>query len=251
VFYDEETTPSIEMPFMDFLCDIECSSSFFHTIYFSKVKYSHNFRLQMPFGKHIKIEIENPTDSDLFGYMEIQWEIVPSLPENCGYLYVDYRTGTSHIPFDVIELCEINKKGAIVAHWLQIESEHPCCANGEMLCEGNNEIYLDSDHKPALEYLGTEDYYGYSWGFAETASDLYTVILKKDELCDGGSRIALLRCRDTDTIRFRQSCRVKMDYTQEYFSAISVNPIHKMQQYQQCGTKDFQAKYISSYYYYK
>lgn len=49
VFYDGEQSPSIEMPLMDFLADIQCQSAYFQTKYFSKVKEAHNFRLPMPF----------------------------------------------------------------------------------------------------------------------------------------------------------------------------------------------------------
>ena len=68
VFYDNEEKPSIEMPLMDFFADIQSKSKYFSSIYFSKVKESHNFRLPIPFRKHITVEIENPTDKNLTGY---------------------------------------------------------------------------------------------------------------------------------------------------------------------------------------
>ena len=243
-YYDGEDNPSIEVPLMDFFADIQCSSNYFSSIYFSKVKYSHNFRLPIPFGKHIRIELENPTDDDFTGYSEIQWDKVPALPDNCGYLFLDYREGSFHIPFDVLELCNINRKGAIAAHWLQLEADNPNCANGVLLCEGNIECYLDGSDVPSVESLGTEDYYGYSWGFNELQSDFYTAILRKDTLMNNGSRIALLRCRDLDKIRFNKSCRIITDYTQEYFSSLSTNPRSRKIKL------DFAAQYRSCFYYY-
>ena len=96
VWYDGEQTPAIEMPWMDFLGDVEAKTAHFSTVYFSHVKESHNFRLPMPFGKHIHIEVDNPTDKKLTGYSDIQWEKVAKLPEASGYLHVAYRTGTAH-----------------------------------------------------------------------------------------------------------------------------------------------------------
>ena len=43
VWYDNEKTPAIEMPLMDFVGDIEASCDFYDTAFFSRVKLSHNF----------------------------------------------------------------------------------------------------------------------------------------------------------------------------------------------------------------
>ena len=250
VWYDREESPSIEMPWMEFLGDIQCGSSFFDTVFFSKVKYSHNFHLEMPFRKHIKIEIENTSDIDLIGYSDLQYDLLPSLPENCGYLLVDYRVGRNLVPNDILEVFKSESAGAIVAHWLQIEADNPFCAKGEGLCEANNEVYIDGEHHPSMEYLGTEDYYGYSWGFKGVQSNSYSAILKNETLPAGGSRIAMLRCREMDKIRFQKSCRIVMDYTEEYFSDIktdqSVFPLER----DGYPKVKFMADYRSCYYYY-
>ena len=65
VFYDRQATPAIEMPLMDFLGDIQCQSDLFNTVYMTKVKHSHNFRLPLPFRKHITM--------NLTGYAGTSW----------------------------------------------------------------------------------------------------------------------------------------------------------------------------------
>lgn len=45
VWYDGEQAPAIEMPWMDFLGNVEAKSAHFSTVYFSHVKESNNFRL--------------------------------------------------------------------------------------------------------------------------------------------------------------------------------------------------------------
>lgn len=212
VWYDSATKPAIDMPLMDFLADVNAQSSYFQSLYFSKVKQSHNFRLAMPFCQHIRIEVTNPTEVNLIGYSEVQWEKVDALPPDCGYLYADYRTGVMRVPQEPVTLCEVNSAGNIVAHWLQFESDDPLCPRGELLCEGNQEFYLDGGTEPALEYLGTEDLYGFSWGFQDIQSDGVVAILKREELPSGGARIAMLRTRGIDRIRFQQSCRLVLNY---------------------------------------
>jgi hypothetical protein len=91
-----------------------------------------------------------------------------------------------------------------VAHWLQYESKKSQA--GETLCEANQEIYLDGDAAPTLNYMGSEDVYGFSWGYRAVQSDGQMAILRREELQPAGSRIAVLRCRTADAISFRQSC---------------------------------------------
>ena len=245
VWYDHEHEPSIHMPLMDFLGDIEGSCDYYQTMYFSRVKQSHNFRLPMPFREHIKIEIANTSDDDLIGYIDMQWDKVKEIPIDVGYLYVDYRTGNLHLPQEKLELCNISGPGVIVAHWFQIQSDNPASTDGHLLCEGNDEFYLNGESVPSVEYLGTEDFYCYSWGFQEKQSDYYGAIIKLDNLPAGGSRVAMLRCRDADKISFSNGCVGILDYTQEYFSEESKN-----MNVRDAKNVSLDAECLSCYYYY-
>jgi len=212
VWYDNEEHPAIEMPLMDFLGDIQSATKPYSTIYFSHVRKSHNFRLPMPFRKHVRIEVENPTESDLLGYIELQWDEVKKIPEDSGYLRVAYQSGTFQFPHEELVLCDIKVPGTIVAHWLQLEGDHKSCANGEGICEGNHEIYLDGDTKPTCESLGAEDFYGHSWGFGGIESDFHAAIVRCERTPKGGTLAAMVRARDTDRITFRESCRILFTY---------------------------------------
>ena len=188
VFYDLQAAPAIEMPLMDFLGDIQCGSALFNTIYFTKVKHSHNFRLPMPFRKHISIELENPSAENLTAYTDVQWEQVERIPDDCGYLRTDYRSAVFQASKPLV-LSEINRPATIVAHWLQYESEKS--VRGEQLCEGDHQLFLDGDDKPTLNYLGSEDAYGFSWGFQHgVQSDGRCAIVKLEDLKPVGSRVA-------------------------------------------------------------
>ncbi len=225
VFYDNQTVPAIEMPLMDFLGDIQCQSALFNTIYFTKVKHSHNFRLPMPFRKHIAIELENPSAENLAAYTDVQWEKVERIPADCGYLRTDYRSGIFQASKRLV-LCQINRPATIVAHWLQYESEKS--VRGEQLCEGDHQIFLDGDRKPTLNYLGSEDLYGFSWGFQHGVQwDGRCAIIKLEDLKPAGSRVAALRCRVDDAIRFQKSCRWVLTYENDpgAANALGTSPI--------------------------
>lgn len=212
VWYDHEENPSIEMPLMDFLGDIGSVTPPYSTVYFSRVRKSHNFRLPMPFRSHIRIEVENPTSDHLFGYMDVQWDQLENVPAECGYLKVAYQDGVFQFPHEELTLCDIKTPGSIVAHWLRLIGDHPACANGEGTCEGNHEIYLDGDTEPTYESLGIEDFYGHSWGFSGLSSDFYSAIVMLEETPNGGTDVAMVRARETDRISFRDSCRILLTY---------------------------------------
>jgi hypothetical protein len=212
IWYDGDKEPTIQMPLMDFLGDVESATGHYQTMYFSHVRESHNFHLPIPFRKHIRIEIDNPTENNFFGYSEIQWDEVDTIPTNCAYLHVSYQKGTFFFPHQDLVLCEISTPGSIVAHWLQLEADHESCADGQGICEANHEIYLDGDAEPTLECLGVEDFYGHSWGFLGIESDFYTAIIRYEKLPQGGTRAAMIRVRDTDKITFKSSCRIRLTY---------------------------------------
>ncbi len=245
VWYDGEEKPAIEMPWMDFLGDIEAKTAYFSTVYFSHVKESHNFRLPMPFRKHLRIEVENPTDKAFGGYSDIQWEKVKALPSETGYLQVEYRTGTPTIPEELIEVCNLRQPGTIVAHWLQVQADRPETVTSDLICEANQELYLDGSPTPQMEYLGTEDLYGFSWGMGGgIQSDQFAAITRMERWKSGGL-FTMLRCRGADRIRFESSCRWVINYQQEFFSALSKNPRH-----QNTPKKSFAMPFRSCVYYY-
>ena len=245
VWYDREAKPAIEMPWMDFLGDVEARTAHFSTAYFSHVKESHNFRLPMPFRKHIRIEVENPTDKALGGYTDIQWEQLKKWPKATGYLFADYRTGAPTIPEQTIEICNIRGAGTIVAHWLQLQADQPETVRSDLICEANQELYLDGSATPQMEYLGSEDLYGYSWGMAGgIQSDHYAAITRMDRWKSGGL-FTMLRCRTADRIRFNSGCRWVINYQQEFFSKLTKNPRHQTN-----PKRSFEMPFRSCVYYY-
>ena len=217
VFYDGQAKAGIEMPLMDFLGDVECLSQYFSSVFLSKVKESHNFRIPMPFRKHVTIEVENPSDRKVVGYLELTYDTVEALPKESGYLRADYRTGnlSAKTPNTMFSL---DRAGVIVAHWLQYETEK--ARDGQLICEADQQFSLDGDAKPTLQSMGSEDLYGGSWGFiAQQGDGQYTSILRNEKVGAAGSRVAVLRCRSQDAISFRKSCRWVLTWANDAWAA--------------------------------
>ena len=99
--------------------------------------------------------------------------------------------------------------------------------NSDLICEANQEIDLDSSATPQMEYLGSEDLYGFSWGMGGgIQSDHYGAITRMDHWTSGGL-FTMLRCREADKIRFDSSCRRVINHQQEFFSSLTRNPRHQ------------------------
>ncbi len=227
IYYDGSGTPQIDMPFYAFLADPTGHAEFFTTVYFAKVKVARNLRLPIPFRSRLRIELFNPTDTDLCGYLDIQRKDLETLPEGTGYLRVQYRDQEFVCPEEIPILAELAGPGTLRAHWLSLGSDIPQAREGEYVCEGNQEFYVDGETTPSLEYLGTEDAYGHSWGLGGVGStDGYSALTEVSHPREEWTWITMLRCRTEDAIGFETSLRLLLDYTQEYFARASRNPLH-------------------------
>lgn len=225
ITYDHRDKPDISMPLYAFLADVHNRFGVYSSIYFSRVKTAHNFRLPLPFREHIKIVLKNPTATDFIGYADLQWKQLDALPEDMGYLYVDYRDFTFRAPEDVAVLADIEGAGTVKAQWLCLSSDLPLAVNGEYICEGNQEFYIDGETTPSIEYLGTEDAYGHSWGLGPVSGDGYALLSGVCHPEEGVTEVSMLRCRTEDSISFARSLRLLLDYSQDYVSEYSVNPL--------------------------
>lgn len=227
ITYDNRETPDISMPLYAFLADVHNRFGVYSSIYFARVKTAHNFRLPMPFGNHIKIVLKNPTRTDFIGYADLQWKQLAELPEDCGYLYTDYRDFTFSAPDEVAVLADIQGGGTVKAQWLCLSSDLELAKNGEYICEGNQEFYIDGETVPSIEYLGTEDAYAHSWGLGPVSGDGYALLSGVCHPTEDVTEVSMLRCRTEDSIGFKNSLKLLLDYSQDYVSDLSVNPLLK------------------------
>jgi len=249
ITYDGKDTPDISMPYYDFLGDPDGTCGYFSTVYLSKVPVSHNFRLPIPFREHIRIVLKNPTDTHIISYTDLQWKKLEKLPEETGYLRVCYTTGTFTAPEEVVRLADISGTGTLKAHWLQLGTDDPHARDGEFVCEANQEFYVDGEETPSLEYLGTEDLYGHSWGLGAVSCDGYADILMNHP-SDTRTEIAMHRCRTIDSVGFRKHLALNMDYSADYFAKDSKNPLHLQGVFAPRERLSFDIDYKSCLYYY-
>ena len=250
ITYDFHEVPDISMPLGAFLGDPDGLCGLYQTRYFSKVRFAHNFRLPLPFQKHIRVALKNTSGTDLLGYTDLQWKRIPAFGDDLGYLRAAYTSGRMRIPEETARLCQITGCGTLKAHWFALGCDHPLAWEGEYVCEGNPEFYVDGEARPSLEYLGVEDLYDHSWGLSGTSGDGHAAILRMAHPDARRTEIAMLRCRDIDSIGFEKSLSVVLDYRCEYFAQNSTNPLHRQGVFAQRARASMDMDYQSCFYYY-
>jgi hypothetical protein len=206
-FWDEEDTPSIEVPLGDLFCNghgLRCNVTSIPIA----VNPSGGFNSYwpMPFRERARITIENQRWEPIPGFFYQITYALTQVPETAAYLHAQWRRSmtTRQRPEHAI-LEGIRGKGHYVGTYLAWEQ----LSNG-WWGEGEVKFYIDGDQEyPTICGTGTEDYFGGAWGFGgepySTAYLGYPLYRKEPgEVPKHG----LYRWHVMDPIRFRQELRV-------------------------------------------
>jgi hypothetical protein len=163
MYWDNEETPSIEVPLGDFFCNGHALRCNVNSIPIA-VNPSGGFNSYwpMPFRKNARIEVENQWKEEVSGFFyQVTYEL-GDVPADAAYLHAQWRRAVSKIddPQHVI-LDGIKGKGHYVGTymaWTQL-------ANG-WWGEGEIKFFMDGDTEfPTICGTGTEDYFCGAWGF--------------------------------------------------------------------------------------
>ncbi len=216
IFWDHETRPAVECPLADFFADgLQGKSAFFSTPFMEKAPHSYNCYLPMPFRHQARIELTNETDRVLNGYSTVEYETLPDWPEDYGYLHATWDRRTVYIPREVLPLADLHGRGHYVGANLSITSTEPDFAGAQFVMEGNDEHFIDGEEHQSLDYLGTEDYFSFSWGFQQPFTGLHAGITHVNhEILP--FELAVYRFRDGNVIRFEKSLRIQVNWAWEF-----------------------------------
>jgi hypothetical protein len=178
IYWDGNAKPSVEVPVGDFF-GLNLGDYFLYQSAFlncSSVKALNSY-FKMPFRREARITIANegaqPVDSF---YSNIDYQLVPSLPDNALYFHAQYRQATpNHATKAMAGQPQINLDGK--DNYVFFETR----GRGQMMGvtfgvvqntdgwfgEGDEMIYIDIDDpaKPAITGTGTEDYLCGAWDF--------------------------------------------------------------------------------------
>ncbi len=207
VYWDGETTPSIEAPLGDFFCNGHALRYDVNSLPMAVNPVGgFNSYWQMPFRKGARITIENQHSEEIGGFFYQITYALTEVPENAAYLHAQWRRSLTprevpeHVLVDGIK-GQGHYVGTFLA-WTQL-------SNG-WWGEGEIKFYIDGDDAyPTICGTGTEDYFGGAWGFgSETYSTPFLGYPLYRKEPGEVPRHGLYRWHIFDPIRFKQDLKV-------------------------------------------
>ena len=221
-YWDDETTPSVEVPAGDFFCMgwgkyapvqslavvVNPGSGF-------------NCYWPMPFRKKCRITMENINSEDMVLYYQVDYTLT-EVPKDAGYFHAQFRR-VNPLPFkkDYVLVDSIRGKGQYVGTYMAYGSNK----NG-WWGEGEIKFFMDGDTEfPTINGTGTEDYFNGAYDFdsqhknkdgVETSeytefSGPYTglpQVIRGDGHYDIAQRFGLYRWHIMDPVRFDKDLKV-------------------------------------------
>lgn len=207
IYWDEETKPSVEVPFGDFFGNGFKYQSYISQ-YLGMTSGGYICYFPMPFEQNARIEISNETNLDIysFSYQIDYQKFEGALDREVGYFHAFWNRNIRTNYDSNYILLQTTGKGHIVGVNLNMQSYSGNLA----FLEGDEMIYVDGEKKPAIYGTGTEDYFSGGWSFnqGEFAGPYNGLIYKDDSM----GRIAAYRLYILDPIPFRKSIKFTIEH---------------------------------------
>lgn len=206
-YWDDETTPSVEVPVGDFF-GTGFAYKHYLTPWLGMSSGGYYCYFPMPFAKAARMEIVNQTGEEIQSfYYHINWRSLGEAPgADMGYFHASWRREPrtrSAKPFVILEA-----KGR--GHLVGVNMSMQGYDNGMQYLEGDELVTVDGEKAPSIRGTGTEDYFNGGWYFnkGEFAAPYHGLILKDDTL----NRIAAYRFHVQDAISFTSSLQFSIEH---------------------------------------
>ncbi len=210
LYWDGESTPSVECPLVDFVCDPAGLHEPVNTAWVNQRR-GFNAYFPMPFRRAARVELvyDGPVAPG-----EALWKLMPCysyvmyrtlarVPKDTGYFHASWRQEALLLGQRDYVALEAKGRGKFVGWNVTVRLPG---REGYPVDE-NEKFYLDGETEASVEFQGLEDSFGFSWGFPPSESSFpltgYFPFLKG---------AAAYRFFDQDAISFNQSLRVAIGF---------------------------------------
>ncbi len=217
IYYNDQKTPGVRCPLADFFAD-GCSgkAEHFSTPFVEKLVESYVSYLPMPFEKSIRILLHNETPYNCCSYSFVEYEKLPQWDEKLMYFHCTWRQEKFQLTPDTIKpIIYIPGSGHYIGNHYSVSTNEPVFKGFYFIMEGNNEYRIDGEKEPSLDYLGTEDSFGFAWGFRKTFCGLHSGInyVQNEEL---PLQLSIYRFRDQNPVIFNKSLDLQINWKHEF-----------------------------------
>lgn len=218
IWFDDAPTPAVHCPLADFFGD-GCNGSAmnFTSNLIECAPWSYNCFIPMPFQERARVYLRNDTQQDAMNYCYVQWEPLKSWDEAWGYFHATYRRDVFQLTKDTNHtFLELRGTGHLLGRQFSVITNEPFFDQYGFVMEGNNEVDIDGRER-AVDYLGTEDSFSFSWGFQSTFAGQHAGMTLVDVENPALQRLSIYRFHDDMPIRFSKSLTWKINWTHETF----------------------------------
>ncbi len=215
MYWDGETTPSVEVPVGDFFAAGWGSYAQLSSLAVCVNPGSaFNSYWEMPFRKSVRITMENIDEQDMTLYYQIDYTLT-DVPADAAYFHAQFRR-TNPLPYktDYTILDGVKGWGHYVGTYLAWGVN-----NTGWWGEGEIKFFMDGDTKfPTICGTGTEDYFCGSYNFENPHTKQYqefttpysglSQVIRPDGVYNSQQRFGLYRWHIMDPIRFETDLKV-------------------------------------------
>ncbi len=217
IYWDDETTPSVEVPVGDFFANGWGSYAQVSSIPVAVNPGSaFNSFWMMPFRKKCRITMENLDEEEMRLYYQVNYTLT-EVPADAAYFHAQFRR-TNPVPYKTVYtiLDDVAGQGHYVGTYMAWGSN-----NNGWWGEGEIKFFMDGDKEfPTIAGTGTEDYFLGSYGFHDPGTRDYLEfttpfagmpqVIRPDGKDNSQQRFGLYRWHVMDPIRFDKDLRVTM-----------------------------------------
>ncbi len=165
MFWDEEATPSVEVPLGDFFCSGSGMPALITSLPIVVAPTNGmNCYFPMPFRRHARIELRNDHDEPVEAvFYQVDGTIGDDVDDGAGYFHALWRRSDRSAPLGVDHeiLPRIEGRGVYAGTFVNLTA-----LERHWWGEGEVKFFLDDDvERPTICGTGLEDYVGGAWAF--------------------------------------------------------------------------------------
>jgi hypothetical protein len=168
MYWDGEKDPSVECPFVDFFCDPAGLRDEVNTALVNK-RQGYNAYFPMPFRRAARIELVYdgplPPGNELWrlmpAYSYVMYRTAEKIPDDAGYFHAYWRQEALLLGKQDYLALEAKGKGKFVGWNVTIRTP----GRAGYPVDENEKFFIDGESAAAVEFMGLEDSFGFSWGF--------------------------------------------------------------------------------------
>jgi hypothetical protein len=171
MYWDGESSPSVDVPLVDFFDDPAGLQNQVNTALVNKRR-GWNAYFPMPFRSSAKIELvyDGPVspgeklESMMPCYSYVLWRTLKRVPRDTAYFHASWRQQQLLLGKQDYVALEARGKGKFIGWNVTVRS----LDHNDYPVDENEKFYIDGETNPSVEFQGLEDSFGFSWGFPDS-----------------------------------------------------------------------------------